>query len=237
MPQPSRAGNNLLRHCRRHPKLLGLLCVLLLGVGFGLWSLPDKVENHGTGDFDIGLTQLLADWGVLTMIDSLRNHAVTAWESTLGPEHPRKLAGLKHQAQFLLNRGDWAGAEVLLRRLVAMQERTLGSEHRDTLVGQRQLASSLASQGDISTAISLCRRVVEVQERTMGPVHFDTLDSQLTLATILLAAGDHAEAESLAERAVKGFTAAHGPDYTRTKSAQHILNIIRNQRGPKNTSK
>lgn len=238
VPPPSRVGKRLLRHCRQHPrKLLCLLCVLLLGVGFGLWSLPEKVENHGTGGFDIGLTQLLGDWGVLTVVDSLRNHAVTAWESTLGPEHPRSLARMQRQADVMMGRGDWAGAALLFHYVVEAKERSLGPGHPDTLKDLRNLGFMLGWRNDFSGAVLVFRRVVEGQERTLGPTHPDTLWSLTELAAMLSQAGNEEEAESLMGRAIRGFAATTDSDRTIPRVIENYLYNIGGQRAEKTPGK
>jgi Flp pilus assembly protein TadD len=70
-------------------------------------------------------------------------------ERTLGSEHPDTLSSLNNLAILLKYKGDLAGAEPLLRRVIEARERTLGPEHPDTLRSLNNLANLLKDKGDL----------------------------------------------------------------------------------------
>jgi tetratricopeptide (TPR) repeat protein len=58
----------------------------------------------------------------------------------LGPEHPDTANSLNNLALLLNTQEDYAGAEPLYRRALAIDEQTLGPEHPDTATSLNNLA-------------------------------------------------------------------------------------------------
>ena len=69
-----------------------------------------------------------------------------AFERVLGREHPNTLNSVNNLAVLLFHKGDYAGAEPLLRRALEAKERVLGPEHPDTQTSANNLATLLASK-------------------------------------------------------------------------------------------
>src|SRR5215470_2780458 len=76
---------------------------------------------------------------------------------------------LNNLAVLLSAKGDYAGAERLYRRALAIREKVLGPEHPDTAESLNGLAAVLYSKGDYTGAEALYRRALAIQEKALGP--------------------------------------------------------------------
>jgi hypothetical protein len=95
-------------------------------------------------------------------------------EHVLGREHPDTLRSVNSLAVLLANKGDYDGAEPLLRCALGAQERVLGREHPDTLRSVNSLALLLDNKGDCDGAEPLYRRAAESARKILGPDHPNT---------------------------------------------------------------
>ena len=77
--------------------------------------------------------------------------------------HPRN-PELIRRGGTLRGRGDWYGAELLGRAVLATQQRVLGPDHPDTLATKGNLAMLLAGRYDYARAEALQREVARVGE-------------------------------------------------------------------------
>ena len=94
-------------------------------------------------------------------------------------------------------KGDYAGAEPLYRRALAIQEKTLGPDHPLVAVDLNDLGSLLQGKGDYAGAEPLYRRAVAIDEKALGPDHPNVAGDLNNLAALLYAKGDYAGAEPL----------------------------------------
>jgi len=60
-------------------------------------------------------------------------------EKALGPDHPAVAIRLANLASLLYDKGDYAGAEPLLRRALAIDEKALGPDHPRTKLHKNKL--------------------------------------------------------------------------------------------------
>jgi tetratricopeptide (TPR) repeat protein len=109
--------------------------------------------------------------------------------------------------------GDYAGAEPLYRRALAIREKALGSEHPDVAQSLNNLAELLRAKGDCAGAEPLHRRALAIWEKVLGPEHPNVATSLNNLALLLKAKGDYAGAEPLHRRALAIFEKALGPEH------------------------
>ena len=72
---------------------------------------------------------------------------------------------------MLESKGDYAAAEPLYRRALAIAEKTLGPDHPNTAMSLDNLAGLLASKGDYAAAEPLYRRALGIAEKALGPDH------------------------------------------------------------------
>ena len=118
-----------------------------------------------------------------------------ARERTQGKEISVTIANAAGLAAVLEGKGDYAGAEPLLRRVLEARERTQGKEDPDTL---NSMADLLEAQGDYAGAEPLLRRVLEAQKKVLGNEHLEVACALDHLAVVLSKQrGKEQEAEGL----------------------------------------
>ena len=69
--------------------------------------------------------------------------------------------------------GDYAGAEPLFRRALAINEKALGPDHPAVATDLNNLALLLQNKGDYAGAEPLFRRALAIREKALGPNHPD----------------------------------------------------------------
>ena len=77
-----------------------------------------------------------------------------------GNEDPIVARGLNNLGLALVEKGDYAAAEQLLREALAMYRRLHGNEHVGTLISTNNLARSIAYQGKLDAAAALFQEAV-----------------------------------------------------------------------------
>jgi len=82
-------------------------------------------------------------------------------------------------------KGDYAGAEPLLRRALAIDEKALGPDHPDVAVDLNNLAKLFETKGDYAAAEPLMRRALAIDEKALGPDHPTTRQLKQNLAHVL----------------------------------------------------
>jgi tetratricopeptide (TPR) repeat protein len=119
---------------------------------------------------------------------------------------------LNDLAQSLFEAGDYADAEPLSRRAVAIKEKTLGPDDPSVAASINNLASLLRAEGHYADAEVLYRRALAIREKALGPDSPDVAGSLSNLASLLEATGYYEEAELLFGRALGIWEKASGPD-------------------------
>src|SRR5271157_2209273 len=76
---------------------------------------------------------------------------------------------LNNAAVTLEQAGDYAGAEPLVRRALAIREKALGPDHPDVAACLNNLASLLRTTGDYAAAEPLFRRALAIAEKALAP--------------------------------------------------------------------
>jgi tetratricopeptide (TPR) repeat protein len=122
-------------------------------------------------------------------------------------------AVLNNLALSLTDEGDYAAAEPLYRRALAIDEKALGSDHPDVAIDLNNLAELLRDKGDYADAELLYRRALAIDEKALGPDHPEVATNLINLAELLRAKGDYADAEPLYRRALAIDEKALGPDH------------------------
>ncbi len=85
--------------------------------------------------------------------------------------------------------GDYAKAEPLFRRALAIQEKALGLEHPDTAISLNNLAELYGTMGDYAKAEPIHRRALAICEKALGPEHPYTARSLENLAFLKIDLG------------------------------------------------
>jgi tetratricopeptide (TPR) repeat protein len=108
----------------------------------------------------------------------------------------------------LLQAGDYAGAEPLLRLAIATIEAAKGKDDPDIVFSLNNLGTMLVTKGDVEGAEAAFRRGLEVRRTALGANNVRTANSMTNLASALLQRGSDAEADSLLMSALDIFDAA-----------------------------
>ena len=116
-------------------------------------------------------------------------------------------------ACYLRERGEYATAEVVAKRGLAVQERALGSDHPDVARSLNNLGIVYWQQGRYSEAESLHLRELGIEETALGPDHPELARSLNNLANVYRDQARFVEAESLYARALAIWETALGPDH------------------------
>ncbi|HYK34833.1 tetratricopeptide repeat protein [Alloacidobacterium sp.] len=130
---------------------------------------------------------------------------------------------LNNLALSLDESGDYAAAEPLFRRALAIDEKALGPDHPEVATVLNNLAELLHDRDDYDAAEPLYRRALAINERTLGPDNPTTAKAINNLALLLQDKGDLADAEPLYRRGLAIDEKALGPDNPIT--ASHLNNL------------
>jgi len=95
------------------------------------------------------------------------------------------------------NQGQYAQAEPLYRRSLAIWEKSLGPDDLAAAAILNKLAMLYHDQGQYAQAEPLYRRSLAIREKSLGPDHPDVATSMNNLAELYRAQGQYAQAEPL----------------------------------------
>jgi tetratricopeptide (TPR) repeat protein len=116
-------------------------------------------------------------------------------------------------ALSLAHSGEYARAEPLYRRALAIDEKTLGPDHPTVATVLSNLAALLQDRGDYAGAEPLLRRALAIYEKALGLDHPDVATALNNLAALLEEKGDFAGAEPMVRRAIAIHEKALGPNH------------------------
>lgn len=120
---------------------------------------------------------------------------------------------LNEKGLVLYEMGQYADAEALLRRALAIDERSYGPDHPNVATDLHYLARVLHDTNRLTDAEALYRRALAIHERSYGPDHPDVADDLHHLARLLHDTNRLAEAEPLYRRTlVTALNLAKQPD-------------------------
>jgi tetratricopeptide (TPR) repeat protein len=130
---------------------------------------------------------------------------------------------LNNAALSLMLAGDYARAEVLYRRALAINEESLGPEHPYVAPILSNLAQLLQQKGDYTGAEPLMRRALAIQIKALGPDHPSVALDLNNLALLLYAKGHYAEAQPLLQSALAIDERALGANHPNV--ARDLINL------------
>ena len=171
-----------------------------------------------------------ANW---PLCDRLLPHAQTLarFIDELGFEFSEAARMLNQAGYYLRERGQYAEAEPLYRRALAIVEKAVGPEHPNTAASLNNLAALYDSQGRYDEAEPLYRRALAIREKARGPEHPNTAASLNNLAELYLSQGRYAEAEPLYRRALAIVEKALGPEHPDTATTLNNLAALYDSQG------
>ncbi|GKS59432.1 hypothetical protein YTPLAS18_29590 [Nitrospira sp.] len=168
------------------------------------------------------------DWPMLApLLPHVR--AVSAHADAAGIREPTAL--LMSQAGLLLYaKGQYAEAEPLLQRALAICEQALGPEHPDVARSLNNLALLYHTQGAYVKAEPLYHRALAIYEHALGPEHPNVARSLNNLALLYHTQGAYAKAEPLYHRALAICEQALGPEHPDVaRSLNNLAELYRAQ--------
>jgi tetratricopeptide (TPR) repeat protein len=148
------------------------------------------------------------------VLDPLAPHA-------LAVGHHADAAGIAEPTELLFNqvalllfaKADYAQAEPLMRRALAIVEKSLGPNHPNVASALNSLAVLLQDTNRLAEAEPLMRRALMIDEASLGPNHSQVGIRLNNLAALLKDINRLAEAEPLMRRALMIGEVSLGPDH------------------------
>jgi tetratricopeptide (TPR) repeat protein len=125
---------------------------------------------------------------------------------------PNDVSALSSLGLSLTEAGDYAEAEPLLQRALAIVESLPDPNYSLLAIVLGNFGGLLEDKGDYAGAEPLFRQALAIRERTLGSENPGTGESQNNLALLLQDKGDYAGAEPLFRRALANAERSLGPD-------------------------
>jgi tetratricopeptide (TPR) repeat protein len=119
---------------------------------------------------------------------------------------------LNNTAMSLSQSGNYAKAEPLFRRAIAINENLLGRDHPDVAASLNNLAELLEHKGDSAGAESLLREALEIDREMCGPECPRVATNLANLGKLLQEKGEYVEAEQNLRKALEIDEKALGSD-------------------------
>jgi tetratricopeptide (TPR) repeat protein len=130
---------------------------------------------------------------------------------------------LNQTAYYLDRRAQYAQAEPLYQRALAINEQQLGPEHPDTARSLNNLAALYYTQGKYEQVEPLYQRALAINEQQLGPEHPDTAGSLNNLAALYYTQGKYEQAEPFYQRALAINEKQLGPEHPDTATCLNNL--------------
>lgn len=167
------------------------------------------------------------------LCEKLLQHALEA--SRLIDKHDLKFEEsarlLNETGHYCFERAQYAEAEPLFKRTLAIRERVLGPEHPDTAMSLNNLAALYDHQGRYAEAEPLFKRGLAIRERVLGLDHLDVALILNNLAALYDHQGRYSEAEPLYERSLDIRERALGPHHPSVATSLNNLGSLYNHQG------
>ena len=177
--------------------VVGLLGVVMVGCA----SSPTDWENQNTAG------QQAYEQGHYAEAEQYFKAALKEAE-TFGVYDIRLATSLNNLAMLYRTLGQYAQAESLYQRSLAIWEKTRGPEHPDVAASLNNLALLYQAQGQYAQAEPLYQRSLAIWGKALGPEHPDVATSLENYATLLRQTQRGTEAAKLEAR-VKAIRAKH----------------------------
>lgn len=141
-------------------------------------------------------------------------------------EHPAVANILQHQALLFWAQADYAKAEQLERKVIAIYEKTVGSDHLFVSSGQNILAIILTDQHKYAEAERLYKQSAEGLEKELGADSLDVASPLSGLAKLYITQGRYAEAEPLLKRSLAIREKLLGPEHPDVASSANDYGLF-----------
>ncbi|MBI1827294.1 MAG: serine/threonine protein kinase [Planctomycetes bacterium] len=131
--------------------------------------------------------------------DLLLGAAIESANNSLGRRDALRLLISHSWASRLLDRGESAKGEALLREVLEERRKAFGDDHLDALESLSDLANLIESKGELDEAEQLRRMLLNIRERSQGPDDAETNNTRFNLAALLWKWGKVDRPEKLQE--------------------------------------
>jgi len=127
---------------------------------------------------------------------------------------------LNNLAWLYHSQGNYAAAEPLYQKSLAIREKVLGKNHPDVANSLNNLASLYSSQGKYAAAEPLYQKSLAIREKALGKDHSSFATSLNNLAVLYYELGKYAAAEPLYHRSLAIWGKTLGEDHPHTKQGK-----------------
>jgi tetratricopeptide (TPR) repeat protein len=148
-----------------------------------------------------------------------------------GSESARYASSINELAELYRIRGQYAEAEPLFRKALAIRERVLGADDPAVAQSLNRLGLLLRNRGKYSEAEPLFRQSLEIWSKKSSEESSDVAQSLNNLAGDLLDKGKYAEAESLCRRSLAISEKLSGPGSVETARSLATLGLLQYKLG------
>lgn len=138
---------------------------------------------------------------------------------------------LSEAGHYCFERAQYAEAEPLFKRTLAIRERLFGSEHSDVAMSLNNLAALYDHQGRYVEAEPLFKQALAIRERVLGSDHPDVALILNNLAAFYSALGRYPEAEPLYERSLDIRKRTLGPHHPNVATSLNNLASLYTRQG------
>ena len=177
-----------------------------------------------------GLAMLLLDKGDVASAAEMFRRAIEAMDKT-GQASEKVLLDCFGLVNALVQLGQLAEAEPLLRRAVDIHIKARGAEHPETQVAMTMLAHLLGRLKRPAEAETVWRRLLEIRSRALPAEDPEVLDVVDSLARALLDQNKQTEALDLLRRIVEDRRRVLGPKHIDTIVSVNNLSFLLRQQG------
>ncbi len=138
---------------------------------------------------------------------------------------------LADQAEALLAKADYAGAQQAGERLLEQALRLFGAAHGNTAASHSVLGSALFKQGRYAEAETQFRQVLSIYEERSGPDSVQAASALNNLALVLEKTGDYRGAELLLQRSLAILRKQRGNEHPDTATTMSNLGRVLDSQG------
>jgi CHAT domain-containing protein/Tfp pilus assembly protein PilF len=154
-----------------------------------------------------------------------------AAKARFGTGHPTYANALGSLANVYSRQGQYAEAEVHLKRALAIKEARLGRDHAELAGTLNNLAIALRLQGKYAEAADLLKRALSIVEAKFGRNHPGMAIVLNSLAIVYEKQGKYAEAEAYHKRALAISEARLGRDHPDLAGSLNNLAVVYEAQG------
>ena len=144
----------------------------------------------------------------------------------IDPEHPAMGTIICNLALLFEDQGDFANADPLFRRALAIREKAFGPNHPETANSLNCVAGALEREGDLVGARNMYERACSICNKTLGPTHPYTAKCLHNLAHVVERLGDFVGARLINERVLAIRQAVLGPEHPDTAGSLNNLGLV-----------